>query len=298
MISHLLLKKTKSLSPSVSLQEDSNGFEFLIIEHQTLSAAFTLHGGHLIHFQVGQQEPLIWLSKTAVFDGKKAIRGGVPICWPWFGPAGACLGDNLPAHGFARTSKWSVGEVKETNKGVELELKLSENEATLALWPHQFELTLKATLNTQLTLALTTENSGDEPFSYRGALHTYLNISTPAAINISGLNEQFSNSLKQGALETGDTTLSVDKAIDAIYKKSKGTIALNDEQFQRTLTMHNSGNDSEVLWTPWVEGAQAFADMPDDGYQTMFCIESAITHSSGQQVNIGEKHTLTTLINQ
>jgi len=296
MISHLLLKKIKSLSPSVSLQEDSNGFAFLIIEHKKLNAAFTLHGGHLIHFQAGQQPPLIWLSKTAIFDDQKAIRGGVPICWPWFGAAGAALGTGLPSHGFARTSKWSVGEITESNEGVELELKLRDSDETLALWPHQFELTLKATLTTQLKLALISENRGDKPFYYRGALHTYLNISTPDAVNISGLSEQFSNSLKQGALESGDSTLLIDQPIDAIYKKSSEKILLNDKQYQQTITMSNTGNDSEVLWTPWIEGAQAFVDMPNNGYQTMFCIESAITQASGQQVNIGEKHILTTLI--
>jgi len=296
MISHLLLKKTKSLSPSVSLQEDSNGFEFLIIEHEKLSAAFTLFGGHLIHFQKGQQTPLIWLSKTAKFDGKKAIRGGVPICWPWFGAADPRLGEDLPAHGFARTSKWSVGEISESSEGVELALILRDNAQTLALWPHQFELTLKATLNAQLTLALISENRGDHPFTYRGALHTYLNISEPEAVNISGLNTQFSNSLKQGALESGDSTLLIDQPIDAIYEKSREKILLKDEQYQQTITMANAGNDSEVLWTPWIKGAQAFVDMPDNGYQTMFCIESAITRQPGEQVKVGEKHILSTLI--
>jgi len=296
MISHLHLTKTQSLSASVSLQEDSNGFAFLIIEHAKLNAAFTLHGGHLIHFQPVNQAPLVWLSKTAIFDGKKAIRGGVPICWPWFGAADLTLGENLPAHGFARTSKWEVGEIKESDEGVELELKLRDNDETLALWPYQFELTLKATLNSQLKLALNTENRSDKAFFYRGALHTYLNISSPEAVNITGLNESFSNSLKQGMLESGDTTLLIDQPIDAIYKKSNHEILLNDAQRPQSISITNTGNNSEVLWTPWIKGAEAFIDMPDEGYQSMFCIESAITQEKGQQINIGETHTLSTLI--
>ncbi len=111
MISHLSLKTIKTVSPSVTLKTDTNNFEFLVIEHEKLSAAFTLHGGHLVHFQPTNQPAIIWLSKTALFTESKAIRGGVPICWPWFGAADPSLGKNLPSHGFARTSKWSLGNI-------------------------------------------------------------------------------------------------------------------------------------------------------------------------------------------
>lgn len=296
MISHISLKTIKSLAPSVSLQTDDSGVEFLIIEHEKLSAAFTLHGGHLVHFQLTGQPAIIWLSKTAIFDNSKAIRGGVPICWPWFGAADPALGDNLPSHGFARTSKWSVGEIKESETGVELELKLNSSEATLALWPFEFELTLKAAFTDQLKLELITNNLSDTPLTYRSALHTYLNISAPESVNVTGLNSQFYNSLNNSELETGDTTLLIDQAIDSVYKKAPSHIMLDDKQFKRALTVTNAGNDSEVVWSPWIAGAKAFADMPDNGYQTMLCIESSITNKAGQTVKPGEQHTLSTLI--
>lgn len=296
MISHLSLTAKKSLSASVSLLSDANGFEFLIIEHKKLNASFSLHGGHLLSFQRTGEEPIIWLSKTAIFDSTKAIRGGVPICWPWFGAADPALGDNLPSHGFARTSKWAVGNIEESIDGVELELILHSNEKTLKLWPYQFELTLKASLGEQLSLELVTENKSEQPLTYRSALHTYLNISAPESVIVSGLNTEFSNSLKDKALETGDSTLIIDQAIDSIYKKSAKGIVLADEGFKRQLIMTNKGNDSEVLWSPWREGAQAFADMPDNGYQTMLCIESTITEAQGQLIEAGEKHSLSTLI--
>ena len=296
MISHLSLTTSKSLSPSVSLKVDANGFEFLIIEHAQLSAAFTLHGGHLVHFQAVQQAPVIWLSKEAIFDGKKAIRGGVPICWPWFGAPDPTLGKNLPSHGFARTSKWSVGHITESENGVELSLKLHSNEETLKLWPYEFDLTLKATLGKTLKLDLITENISNKALTYRSALHTYLNISAPENVKVSGLNETFYNSLTGKTLKTGDSTLLIDQAIDSIYKKANDKILLKDQGLQRSLTINNVGNDSEVLWSPWIEGAKAFADMPDNGYQTMLCIESTITNKNGQQIEAGQSHTLSTYI--
>ncbi|WP_019613531.1 D-hexose-6-phosphate mutarotase [Psychromonas ossibalaenae] len=296
MISHLFLEQKTTLSDSVSLQTDSSGYEFLIIEHQKLNAAFALHGGHLIHFQLVGQEPLIWLSKTAIYNDQKAIRGGVPVCWPWFGAAGETLGDNLPSHGFARTSKWSVADIKESEQGLELELHLKDSAETRKLWPFEFELVLKASLTSELKLELISKNTGDKPFSYRGALHTYLNISSPEFCTVSGLNETFSNSLKNGQVTTGDGTLLINAPIDSIYNKAPESVLLDDKQFSRKLKMENSGNDSEVLWTPWISGAAAFTDMPDDGYKTMFCIESAITAKQGITVAPGQSHTLSTLI--
>jgi len=296
MLRHISLFKIKTLSAAVSIQADAAGYEFLIIDHKNFDAAFTLHGGHLVHFQLKQQPPIIWLSKTAIYNEQKAIRGGVPICWPWFGAADKSLGENLPAHGFARTSKWELAAHNELPEGVEIELRLTDSAATREIWPFPFELTLKATLTDQIKLELISKNTGSIPFSYRGALHTYLNISAPESCHISGLNSQYNDSLENGLAKSGDSTLQITGPIDAVYKKAGSSITLSDQQFSRQLMIDNSGNDSEVLWTPWVAGAKAFADMPDDGYKTMFCIESAITNKTGVTVQPGHSHSLITTI--
>lgn len=296
MISHLSLQKKNTLSNSVSLQTDENDFDFLVIEHDNFDAAFSLHGAHLLHFQLKKQAPIIWLSKTAIFNDKKAIRGGVPVCWPWFGPAGKSLGDNLPGHGFARTSKWSVKNINELSNGVEIEFLLTDSEETRKLWPHQFELVLKATLTDTVTLALTSTNTGSEPFFYRSALHSYLAISSPEACKITGLNTHYADMLNAGKAELGDGSLTITKPVDAIYQKAPSAITIADSTYKRNLTVTNTGNDSEVVWNPWVSGAKGFADMPDDGYQTMLCVESAITDPAGETVAAGQSHTLTTTI--
>ena len=296
MISHLSLQKKDSLSNSVSLQADTNGFEFLVIEHEKFDAAFTLHGAHLLHFQLKEQAPIIWLSKTAIFNEQKAIRGGVPICWPWFGAAGVSLGENSPAHGFARTSKWSVKKIEELTDGVELQLSLTDSEETRKIWPYQFEVVLKATLTDTVKLELISHNTGQQTFSYSAALHTYLNISSPKSCHISGLSKQYADKLNAGQLETGDGSLQINGPIDSIYQKAADAVVLTDKGYKRQLTVTNTGNDSEVVWNPWIAGAQAFADMPDDGYQTMLCIESAITRPDGEDVAAGQTHTLTTII--
>jgi glucose-6-phosphate 1-epimerase len=296
MISHLSLKKIKDLSKSVCLHSDPSDFEFVIIKHPNFDAAFTLHGAHLLHFQLKDQAPIIWLSKTAIYNEEKAIRGGVPICWPWFGAADKSLGDNLPGHGFVRTSKWSVKNINELANGVEIEFLLKDSEQTRKIWPYQFELVLKATLTDTIKLELISKNTGTEIFTYNAALHTYLNISSPEACQVKGLGNTYIDKLNAGKSETSDGCLQINAAIDSIYEKATGTVVLEDNGFNRQLTINNSGNDSEVVWSPWIEGAQGFADMPDDGYQTMLCIESAITKTNGQNVAPGQTHTLSTEI--
>ncbi|MFT7423240.1 MAG: glucose-6-phosphate 1-epimerase, partial [Psychromonas sp.] len=292
MLRHISLDKIKTLSTAISIEADAAGYEFLIIEHKKFDAAFALHGGHLVHFQLKEQPPIIWLSKTAIYNQQKAIRGGVPVCWPWFAAADKSLGENLPAHGFARTSKWDLAAHNEFSEGVEIELRLTDSVATREIWPFQFELVLKATLTDQIKLELISKNTGNSPFSYRGALHTYLNISAPESCAISGLNNNYNDSLDNGLAKSGDSTLKITGPIDAIYKKALFPIKLLDKQFNRQLIIDNFGNDTEVLWTPWVAGAKAFADMPDQGYKTMFCIESAITNKSGVTVEPGHSHSL------
>lgn len=296
MISHLRLKTTKTLSEQITIQIDTNGYEFVIINHDKFDAAFTLHGAHLIHFQVKQQPPLIYLSKAALFDDKKAIRGGVPVCWPWFGNTEESISKKLPGHGFARISKWQMSIINETTDAIQLEFSLSANEATKAIWDHEFTLTLRASLSDHVELTLITENTGSDTFSYGGALHTYLCVADITQCSIDGLAATYSDSLDAGKLKNAEKTLPVNGPIDAIYAVNEGDVIVNDPKNGRQITVNNIGNDSVVVWNPWVAGSVAFADLPDDGYQTMMCIESAITSKRGVLVEPGQSHTLKTVI--
>ncbi len=293
MISHLQLTTKQVLSHSVFLKEDKTGNQYVIIEHPQVNAAFALHGAHLLHFQAKTQDPLIWISPTAIYKDQKSIRGGVPICWPWFGAASADLGEDLPAHGFARISKWSIGDISEQSTGVVLTLILNASPDTKKRWPFDFKLTLKATLTDKLTLDLITENTGSVPFIYQGALHTYINVSDVSNIKITGLNEKSFNKLTDKVnIKVGD--LVIEQEIDSIYEKALATIVLNDPGFNRQINIDNTGNDAEIVWNPWLDGAQACADIPDDGFKTMLCIESAILSQKGKELAAGRKHIFST----
>ncbi|MDN2661940.1 D-hexose-6-phosphate mutarotase [Psychromonas sp. 14N.309.X.WAT.B.A12] len=296
MISHLKLKTIRTLNEHVSIKVDQNDFEFIILKHKKFDAAFSLHGAHLVHFQAKQSAPLIYLSKTAIFDSKKAIRGGVPICWPWFGSTQQSKQNGLASHGFARTSEWTLSTIDITDIGINIEFSLESSQYTKTIWPYDFNLTLKASLTDHIELTLITENTGDSPFNYSGALHTYLHIADQRQCSVTGLATSYTDSLQNNQAKQSHQALNIDHPIDSIYAVNDTAIVVNDGAYQRTIAVSNEGNDSVVVWNPWVEGAKAFADMPDDGYQTMLCIESAITADPGQLVAAGETHSLKTVI--
>lgn len=255
------------LSNSISLVQ-VDALEIIRVQHPKAAAAVALHGGHLISFRPTGQEEVIWMSKQTPFDGKAALRGGIPICWPWFGRIGE------PSHGFARTAQWALLEHQDDEHGVKLTLGLESDTQTLAIWPHAFSLRLCIDIREQLTMTLTITNSGQQPFTFSGALHSYLKIQDIYTTHLTGMGLHYLDKLQQGKKCQGGTRLTLTDAIDRIYTEPESAIQVDDGK--RTLTVKNSGHHSAVLWNPWQQGAAALNDMTDDGYRTMICVESTI----------------------
>ncbi|WP_017220374.1 D-hexose-6-phosphate mutarotase [Moritella dasanensis] len=267
----------------------SKGLKYLHITHPKAQARISLFGAHLLSFTPANSAPVIWMSGDAIFNGVKAIRGGVPICWPWFGPAKEsptvqplAQTKNFPSHGFARNNHWQLLDSQSTADSCRVRLQLMPSPEAKRLWLHDFNLIAEFIISESLTLNLITENTGNSSFDYGGALHSYFQISQPDAIQVHGLDN---NNPAPRAL-TGD--------VDIICENPATTITLEDNQLQRRIDINNEGNNAMVVWNPWQAGAKAFADMPDDGYQTMFCLEPAIIGKKAVTVAPGTSHTLTT----
>ncbi|OED46087.1 hypothetical protein ACH42_04190 [Endozoicomonas sp. (ex Bugula neritina AB1)] len=159
-----------TLSDSITLYQN-DGLKTLKINHPVAEAAISLHGGHLFQFKPTGQEEIIWLSEKAEFNPQKAIRGGVPICWPWFGRIAN------PAHGFARISEWSLLDHQEDDDKVIVRLSLNDSEATRAVWPHAFYAVITFTISTTLSIQLDVKNTDSHTWCCSGALHSYFNVS-------------------------------------------------------------------------------------------------------------------------
>ncbi|MEF1290797.1 D-hexose-6-phosphate mutarotase, partial [Vibrio sp. M260118] len=278
------------LSDNVTIVEIDQ-VKVIRVIHEKATAGIALNGGHVISFKPQGQEDLIWMSEQAIFDGKAALRGGIPVCWPWFGRIAA------PAHGFARTSEWTLLEHRENEKGVIIELGLLPNEQTLAVWPHQFQAHLLVEIGDELKVTLDVTNTDEQPWTFSGALHTYLNVTDIHTTKTTGMGAEYIDSLLDEKVCQGGKELVLTDTIDRVYTKPEAVINVADGT--RTISVENQGHNSAVLWNPWAEGAKGMADMQDDGYKTMLCVESTLHAPSieaGKTLQPGESHQLITTI--
>ncbi|WP_407644456.1 D-hexose-6-phosphate mutarotase [Dongshaea marina] len=284
---------SRSLTQYTQLKRNSENLEFVVIDNPKATATISLFGGHLCHYQRHNEPAIIWMSQTAQFDGKRPIRGGIPICWPWFGPAPKRVGSDKQSHGFARNHNWQLDGVSEHPDGTLVHLSLCDNPLTRALWDQPFELQLDILVGDELKLILTSVNSGDTPLVYSGAMHSYFNISAPENASLKGLGPRYYDSLTQSdGTQQGDFSFA--GPVDRIYLEPETEVILKDRD--RNLKILSGNHDSIVVWNPWIEGAKAFTDMPDNGYQSMLCAETAITAAEGVTVSPGEEHCLSLTI--
>lgn len=255
----------EQLSPFCSLRQQGE-LTLLIIEHPEFRAAFSLQGGQLIAWQPLNQPAVIWLSDRTAFTQGKAIRGGVPICWPWFGPAGK------PSHGFARTSLWQLDHYEESAQQVNVTMNLRDSAETRAMWPHEFSLTLLAELSAK-SCQLSLKVEGD--FESTAALHSYFHVGDSEAVKVSGLGNNYIDKVKDNALGSQQGEQTYHGEVDRIFTHPTAESTLQDPQLKRLLNIRHQGHSDVVTWNPGQTLSQSMADMSDEGYKTMVCVETA-----------------------
>ena len=241
-------------------------------------------GAQILSYQRVGEPPLLWLSDQAMFRQGKSVRAGVPVCWPWFGnlqrnPASVQAmfrGEQAPAHGLARTRDWQLLGVEEKGDELHIEFELPEAQGDLPEWPHTVELKLQIVLGDALSVSLNSRNMGNSPVTISQALHSYFAVSDVRQARVEGVEGlQYIETLadweqrrQQGALTfTGET--------DRIYLDTPQQLSIVDPHWARRITLICSGSRSAVIWNPWTERAKELADMADDGWQRMLCIETA-----------------------
>ncbi|MCB1064206.1 MAG: D-hexose-6-phosphate mutarotase [Verrucomicrobiae bacterium] len=273
------------------------GLPFILIRTPTATAEICLHGAQLTAFHpASEEQPVIWLSPTAVWDSSKAIRGGIPVCWPWFGDHPS--DPEKPAHGFARTSLWEVIATSQPESDIiRVELNLPADAAPTELFAPAFELTLVITVADTLSLELTTTNRSPDPFEITEALHTYLNvgaIETVRCVGLNGIGYRDKMDGFQSKRQSGDILF--DSPVDRVYEGTSAEVLVHDPAFDRKIRVSKSGSDTTVIWNPWISGAARFGDMPEKGYRTMVCVEAANAGADSLTLQPGEIHSLSTTI--
>ena len=262
-----------------------NGFEYIEVQNSLAQAKIALQGAHIFEFK--SKHDLLWLSESSPFEHGKAIRGGIPLCWPSFG-------DNNPSlaqHGFARTSMFELINTDETQEGItKLTLRLKDSESSLAIWDYHFELNLMITISDTLTLELQTINKETKPFTLTQAFHTYFNISDIADVKVSGLEEKPYFDALDKKTKHQDGVITFDKEFDCVYQEVNKTISLKDKYAEVQIVA--KGSASTVVWNPWIKKTARMSGMKKDAYKEFVCIETANAYEDFKILNPKESHTL------
>ena len=255
-------------------------------------AMVSLSGGHVMTWQPLGQSPVLWLSGYAKFAPGKSIRGGVPVCWPWFGPHDQEAG--FPGHGFARTVPWAVEAAQALPDGTtRLALALQQSEATRAQWPHASSLRSVITVGRELRIELITANQGDTAFRIGEALHTYFAVGDIRRAPIHGLEGcAYLDKAEGGRRKTQEGAVVIATEVDRVYVDTVADCLIDDAGLQRRIRIRKEGSRSTVVWNPWAAKAEKMGDFGPEGYLGMVCVESGNAADNLVTVAPGARHTL------
>lgn len=291
---------------SITLNQDSSEehFEGLDISHAHCQAKVSLYGGQVLSFKPDGHKDVLWLSEQASYQMGKAIRGGIPLCWPWFGANNKhsqYLAENpntaLKAlnHGFARQLPWQITSIEADESGVTLVLVLS-GEKQHPLWPNAYTLTQTLFFGKSLKQTLAMSNDSLEDAQYSAALHSYFTVSNPSNVTIDALTGLRYSDKLTGNSRTQHESVSCVGEIDREYHSSEKMTVI-DNHWQRKIDISSSNCQQWVLWNPGTELANTMADIHPQGEQEYVCLEAANTSwqtiPAGKTVVISQEITVT-----
>ncbi|REL26419.1 D-hexose-6-phosphate mutarotase [Thalassotalea euphylliae] len=270
----------------------AGSLEQLVIEHQHCTARVSLYGGHVLAWQPKGEQEVFWLSKSPSYQAGKAIRGGVPLCWPWFGgwlgtqPEAAKAGN----HGFARTVLWQLANHVIDDKSVTIEL-VWQGSQQHPVWPYHAKVTQKLKFGQTFEQQFIVENLASEAFEFTGALHSYFAVSSPAQVTAPALDNVLFDCKLTGNQQQREVLSNLVGPLDRIYH-SQAEMALIDTGFGRVIRIAPQNVKQWVLWNPGQAVAQGMADVHQGGEQEYVCLEAAntqwLTVEAGQSLSFGQ----------
>jgi D-hexose-6-phosphate mutarotase len=285
------LEKHFGAAGRIGFREGAGGFPVVVLAGPHGSCEVSLYGGQVLSHRPPGQSPVLFVSRQAVYEPGKPIRGGIPVCWPWFGAHPSDR--HKPAHGFARLLPWTLLSAEYSSHLTDVKLSLVDSEATRAFWPHAFELVLRVVLDRGLRVELTTRNRDHAAISISEALHTYLRVRDIGRTVVRGLDgRRYFDALtgREHAAQKGDITFHGET--DRVYRDPGPECVVEDAALGREIVLDTRGSHDTVVWNPWIEKSRRLADLGDDEYTGFLCVETANARPA-LTLQPGETHTLT-----
>lgn len=282
-------------SDEVRIAVDAHDIVVIEITNRLAAAKLALHGAHVMSYTPVGEADLLWMSKSSWFEHHQPIRGGIPVCWPWFG--GHPTDSSLPSHGFARISAWQLENIVLNDNGSHsVTLGLSDNDVTRKMWDFAFKAELTVTVGAELRVELMMRNCDTKAFEISAALHTYFAVADISHVTVAGFDGcAFIDTLDDSNhIQTGDITFSAET--DNIYLDTTATAIICDAVRQRKIAVAKNGSTSTVIWNPWIAKAVRMPDFGDDEYTEMLCVETTNAQNDARTIAPGAEHRLETII--
>ena len=269
----------------INLEELVPGYPVVTVNHPTCRAQVALHGAHVMSWCPTGHEEVLYLSPEAVYREGKAIRGGIPICWPWFNAHPS--DPDLPSHGLVRNQFWKLESTDADDKGVVAKLRRTTEHWTVVA-------TIR--MGSSLEVAIESTNLGDDQLLASGALHSYFRVGDVRQIIIKGLEDtDYLDTVGQHTNRHQTGVIEIDREVDRYYDSS-AAVRLEDPSKERTILIDKENSPSTVVWNPWIEKAAALGDLPNEDYLAFACVETAVTNDRAVALSKGETHRFATRI--
>ena len=283
--------------PGVAQVESGNGgFPRIAIETSAATAEIYLYGAQVTSWKPADADEVLFLSDKSYWETGRAIRGGIPVCFPWF--RAKADDPHAPSHGFVRTKEWQLESIsREAGDTVCVCLSTASDESARRWWPFDFRLEYCITIGKNLRLELLMKNCGQSALRFEEALHTYFKVGDAEQARVRGLDGMvFLDNRDGNRAKKQSSDLVISRQTDNAYMNAMDTVEIFDPVLKRTLKTEKEGSASTIVWNPWSDGATAMADLGEDEWRGMLCAEGANILSSAPTLDSGHTHTMTITI--
>lgn len=286
------LNKKFSIGSGLNFKQLDSGIIVIEIDTPVATATISLVDGQVLTWQPkSQSEPVLWLSKRAQYISGKAIRGGVPICWPWFGAHPT--DSKLPGHGYARITLWNVTMAELLADGrVRVCLFMGENKLSKAHWSHKVDLSVEIEVGNELLVKLMSINQSSQEVKLTEGLHTYFHVGDVTTVRVHGLDGvEYVDLTRNNERNFQKGPISFDAELGRIFLNTHANCVIEDPILKRRITIQKQGSLNTAVWNPWASTAATMVDLGEDGWRNMLCVEGANTFENGITIPSGDMHT-------